>query len=148
MKVKDTWSEARHPNQNPAEQGGVRILKAGVDGLLDRTGAPHEAWPWAYSYIADINNHCASRFLGWRTPIEKRHGYTPDISPFLTYMFWEQIYFKTNEYTPDTKERKGHWLGVSSHVGDKLTYYIYIVQIPTTLFPEAIFGQQIRLGEV
>ena len=84
MRVKDTWSEAKHPNQNPAEQGGIRILKAGVDGLLDRTGAPKEAWPWAYSYIADINNHCASKFLGWRTPIEKRHGYTPDISPFFT----------------------------------------------------------------
>ena len=33
--------------------------------------------------------------------------------------------FQKNEYTPDTKERKGHWLGVSPHVGDKLTYYIY-----------------------
>ena len=73
MKVKDTWSEARHSNQNPTEQGGVRILKAGVDGLLDRTGALPETWPWAYSYIADINNHYVSRFLGWRTPIEKKH---------------------------------------------------------------------------
>ena len=64
MRVKNSWSEARHPNQNPAEQGGVRILKAGVDGLMDRTGSPHEAWPWpwSYSYIADINNHCASHF--------------------------------------------------------------------------------------
>ena len=45
MRVKDTWSEARHPNQNPVEQGGVRILKAGVDGILDTTEAPPETWP-------------------------------------------------------------------------------------------------------
>ena len=64
VRVKDNWSKARHPNQNPVEQGGVRILKAGVDGILDQTGAPAGTWPYAYSYIADINNHCASRFLG------------------------------------------------------------------------------------
>ena len=45
MRVKDTWSEGRYPNQNPVEQDGVRILKAGLDGILDRTGAPPEAWP-------------------------------------------------------------------------------------------------------
>lgn len=43
IRVKDTWSEAKDPNQNPVEQGGVRILIAGVDGLLDKTGAPNEA---------------------------------------------------------------------------------------------------------
>ena len=45
MGVKDTLSEARHPHQNPVEQGGVRILKAGVDGILDTTEAPPETWP-------------------------------------------------------------------------------------------------------
>ena len=37
----------------------------------------------------------------------------------------EQIHFKTDEYTLNKKERKGHWLDVSPHVGDKLTYFIY-----------------------
>ena len=92
MRVKDSWSEAAHPNQNPVEQGGIRILKQGVDGLLTRTGAPPESWPWVYSYISDINNHCASKYLNWRTPIEKRHGYTPDTSVLLLYSFWEPIY--------------------------------------------------------
>ena len=125
MKVKDSWSEASHPNQNPVEQGGIRILKQGVDGLLARTGAPPESWPWAYSYISDINNHCASKYLNWRTPIEKRHGYTPDISALLLYSFWEPIYYKINEYTPNPKERKGHWLVISHHVGEKLIFCLY-----------------------
>ena len=43
MRVKDTWSEVKHPNKNPIEQGGVVILKAGVDGLLDRSGTPPNA---------------------------------------------------------------------------------------------------------
>ena len=40
MRVRDSWSEARHPNQNPAEQGGVRISKAGVDGFYGQNRDP------------------------------------------------------------------------------------------------------------
>ena len=43
MRVKDSWSETAHPNQNQVEQGGIRILKQGADGLLKRTGAPPES---------------------------------------------------------------------------------------------------------
>lgn len=83
MRVWDTWFEAKHSNQNLTEQGGGIILKAGVDGILDKIDAPPEAWPWTYSYISDICNHCVSRFLGWRTPIENCNSYIPDISPFI-----------------------------------------------------------------
>ena len=80
--LKDPWSEAGKPNQNPTESGGVRIIKMGAGGLQIRTGAPEMLWPYMHQYLSDINNHCATPFLNWRTPIEKRHGYTPDISFF------------------------------------------------------------------
>ena len=35
------------------------------------------------------------------------------------------MYYKIDEYTPQPKERKGHWLGISYHIGDKLTCNIY-----------------------
>ena len=47
--------------------------------------------------LADINNHRATPLLGWITPIQKSHGYTPDISAFLNFQFYESIYYKTNE---------------------------------------------------
>ena len=122
MIVKDTWAEPGYPEQNPVEQAGVRILKQAADAIITRTGAPPAAWPWVYNYISDVNNHCANRILNWRTPIEKRHGYTPDISALLLYQFWEPIYFFTDEKTPKTKERKGRWIGLSHDVGDKLTF--------------------------
>ena len=37
----------------------------------------------------------------------------------------ESIYFEIDECTPQPKERKGHRLCISHHVGDKLTFYIY-----------------------
>ena len=81
--------------------------------------------PWVYNYIADVNNHCASRVINWKTPIEKRHGYTPDISAFLLYQFWEPVYYLIDEKTSNSKEQKGRWMGISPNVGDCLTYYIY-----------------------
>ena len=124
MRVKDTWSEAGHPNENSAEALGVNSLKRGVEVLINRTGADDRVWPWAYMYFSDINNICATPTLGWKPPISVRHGYTPDISAYLLYQFWEPIYFKIDEKSPSTKELEGRWLGVSKTIGDILTYDI------------------------
>src|SRR5210317_871188 len=124
MRVKDTWSEAGHPNENPAEALGVNLHKRGVEVLMNRTGADDRVWLWAYMYFSDINNICATPILGWKTPISVHHGYTPDISAYLLYQFWEPIYFKIDEKSPSTKELEGRWLGVSKTVGDILTYDI------------------------
>lgn len=92
---------------------------------MNRSGAPDFVWPYSHWYIADINNHCASPFLGWKAPISKRHGYIPDISAFLLYMFWKAVYHKAEGKCPKSNKRKGRWLGVSHHVSDMLTYFIY-----------------------
>lgn len=125
MIVKDTWSEAHHPNQNPVEAQGVNPLKKGATQLMNRTGADDRAWPWAHKYIADINNICATPVLNWKTPMEKRHGYTPDISAYLQFQFWEKVYFKVEEGHPGSKEAPGYWMGVSDNVGDIMTFIIW-----------------------
>ena len=63
--------------------------------------------------------------LDWKTPISVRHGYTCDISAFLQYQFWEQIYFKVDENSPNSKEAPGHWMAVNVPVGDLMTYDIW-----------------------
>ncbi len=125
MMVKDTFSEAGSPNQNPSEALGVKPLKLGTEMIINRTGAPPSFWPWIVRYIAGVNNHCASPMLNWKTPISQHHGYTPDISAYLQFQFWERIWYRSDEKYPDSKEKPGHWLGVADHVGDLLTYYIY-----------------------
>ena len=63
MMVKDSWSEAGKPNQNPTESGGVRIIKMGAEGLQIKTGAPERLWPYMFQYLADINSNCTTPFL-------------------------------------------------------------------------------------
>ena len=45
MMVKDSFSEAGNPNQNPAESLGVRVVKSGAETLMNRTGTPAQYWP-------------------------------------------------------------------------------------------------------
>ena len=59
------------------------------------------------------------------TPISVRHGYTPDISAFLQFQFWEKVYFKVDEKAPNPKEAPGYWIGVSEYVGDAMTFVIW-----------------------
>jgi len=62
--------------------------------------------------------------LNWKTPISVRHGYTPDISAFIQFQFWERVYFKVDEQHPESKEAPGYWMGVSYTVGDALMHDI------------------------
>lgn len=108
---------------------GAKIIKQGSEALVNRSGASDFVWPCFHIYILDVNNYCASLFLGLKTPNSKQHGYTPDISGFLLYMFCEAIYFKAKDKCPESNERKGRWHGDSNHVGDLLTYFIYCKEI-------------------
>ena len=103
----------------------IAPLKKGIQQLMNQTGAPDEVWPWACKYIAQVNNICATPVHGWKTPISIRHGYTPDISAYLQFQFWEKVYFKVDEQSPGPKEAAGYWLGVSETVGDLMTFDIW-----------------------
>ena len=75
-----------------------------------------------HQYLADINNHCATPFLNWRTPIEKRYGYTPDISAFLMYQFYEPVYYRLSDNNMNSLELKGRWIRLDDDIGDTLSF--------------------------
>eukprot|EP00977_Amphora_coffeiformis_P025739 scaffold21811_cov144-Amphora_coffeaeformis.AAC.1 len=57
-------------------------------------------------------------------------GVTVDISVLLRYHFWQKVYFKAVEpgFPSDTKERLGHIVGISEHVGHALTWKVLDVK--------------------
>ena len=123
--VKDGLTEPYHSHQNPAELNAVRWLKDHSQVLMNRVNSPAYTWSYAAQHLAKINNVTAHESLGWRTPKEKRHGCTPDISAYLMFEFWERIYYLDVEETyPNSREKPGHFLGVAENIGDALTFYI------------------------
>lgn len=80
--VKDQDSEPHNQHQNLVESQAVKWLKQTSHVLLDHTGAPESAYFLAVAYLAEVHNICFDPRLGM-TPLQKRTGVTPDISPYL-----------------------------------------------------------------
>jgi hypothetical protein len=63
--------------------------------------------------------------LGWKTPIERDFGDTPDISNLLQFSLWELVYYWTPaKGFPSTREAIGHFVGIAENIGDFMTYYV------------------------
>ena len=56
--VADQFSEPQCQWQNPAEIKGIKNLKAQVQVLMDRVGAPEKLWFCCEKYLCEIHNHC------------------------------------------------------------------------------------------
>ena len=93
--VADYQSEPKHQHQNFAERR-YQTVKRCTNKVLDRSGAPANCWLLVVLYVVFILNRLATESLGWRTPLEKLTGETPDISPILKYKFYEPVYYATD----------------------------------------------------
>ena len=122
--VKDQFSEAYNPQQNPVESNAIRWLKQASHKLMDRVGCPNSAWYFAVKYLAAIHRICYDKVIRM-TPHQKRAGSTPDISAYLQFCFWDRVlYLDHEEKWPSSNERAGYWVGVAENTGDALTYWI------------------------
>jgi hypothetical protein len=76
-------------------------------------------------YVAYVLNHCWNDNIK-NVPLTALLGVTVDTSILLRYHFWQQVYFKAIEpgFPSDSKERLGHVVGISEHVGHAFTWKI------------------------
>jgi hypothetical protein len=93
--VGDQYTEPHHPQQNPAVLRAVKFVKDHTEMLLNCRNAPEKVWFYASDYVAKVHNICADESLGWEIPLTKRHGTTPDISPYLIFQFYKKVLFST-----------------------------------------------------
>ena len=114
-------------------------MKYSTNKIMDITGAPAAACFLCMMYVIFLLNYTTSAALNYRTPIEACFGYTPDISPFLQYHFWEPVYFlhvyqdSSKTRFPNTDERFGYWAGPCEFKGDAFTYNIVLPDGSQTL---------------
>ena len=102
------------------------MIKAQVNSVLKRTGAPPSTWFLALQYVCYILNRVAAPSLNWRTPLEVLNGETPDISPILQYWFWEDVYYLVGDsqdvsFPSHPPEKTRCFAGFSENVGHAMT---------------------------
>ena len=112
-----------HPQQNPAERR-IKTVKNTTGKIMDRTGAPGYLWYLCMLYVVYLLNRVAVESLGWRTPMEKCFGETPDIFSLMQFEFYEPIFYFDQESFPNSSEKPGHFVGIAENKGDALTYWV------------------------
>lgn len=128
MFIQDWQSEPHHQWQNFAENRWQTVQNM-ANNILSRTGAPDSSWLLCLQWICYILNHSATKALDWDVPLTRLTGQTVDISPLMQFTFWEPVYYATHDTTKTfpshCNEARGHFVGISEHCGDILTYLIY-----------------------
>lgn len=119
-----TYTEPHSPWQNRAEPA-IGEVKSYARRLMQKTDAPIRLWCFCYEYSADVLSLLASgRFeLQGRTPYEFIMNYTPDISEYVSYRWFQWCWY----YDERTKTKSlCRWLGPAHHVGQSMCSYILL----------------------
>jgi hypothetical protein len=122
-KIKQSRTEPYSPWQNPAELGGG-VIKCKVRHLMKSKATPVVLWDYCWTLVS--HRRCMTvtnnMHLEGETPFMKVHGYTPDISEYLTCQWynWVWLYEPTN---PE-KYELGRWLGPAHDLGQGLAYHV------------------------
>jgi len=79
-------------------------------------------------HFADLEIHTAKEGLKWRTPYEKLHGHTPDITLLTKFHFWEPVIYMdpTHKFPGESggSEKVGRWMGRAIAYGDGMASWI------------------------
>jgi hypothetical protein len=89
---------------------------------LNTSGAPPECWLLVLAHVDILQNHIACKRLGWRTSIKWLLGYTPDISVFLQFIFYEPVLYMM--CGPSFPKDSTELIGRFESVGHGMTFLI------------------------
>ena len=122
--IYQTFTEPHLPWQNRAEPA-IGEVKAYARRLMQKTNTPVRLWCFCYEYSADLLSLLATgRYeLQGRTSYEVVMHYTPDISEYVSYTWFQWCHY----FDKTTKSKRlCRWLGPAHEVGQSFCSYILL----------------------
>ena len=116
-------AEADLHNQNPVE-GVIRELRRKLYRLMIRRRVPRELWDYGLRWVSETSSltHSSAGSIEGSVPITQVTGETADISEYLDFGFYKQVWWKDNAGLSNFEP--GRWLGVSHRTGRMMCYNI------------------------
>ena len=116
-------SEPDLHNQNPVE-GVIREIRRKWYRTMIRNKVPREFWDYGIRWVSETMSltHSSAGSLQGSIPITQVTGETADISEYLDFGFYDQIWYKDNAGTSPFEP--GRWLGVSHRTGRLMCYHV------------------------
>lgn len=116
-------SEADLHNQNPVE-GVIRELRRKWYRIMIRKRVPEALWDYGFRWVSETSSltHTSAGGLNGCIPITQVTGETADISEYLDFGFYDEVWYKDNAGLSPFEP--GRWLGVSHRTGRLMCYHI------------------------
>ena len=122
--IPQTFTEPHSPWQNRAE-AAIGETKTYARRLMQKTNTPIRLWCFCFEYTADILSLCATgrHDLKGRTSYEAIMNYTPDISEYVSFDWFQWCWY----YNEETKSKSlCRWLGPAHNIGQSFCSYILL----------------------
>ena len=121
--IPTTQIEPYTPWQNPAEIS-IKFLKSGMRRLMQRTNNPIRLWDYCMVYVAELRSLTVSNLFSLNdgTPFEHVKHFTPDISEYLLFSWFDWVWF--HQPTSSQKQQLGRFCGVAHDIGQGLCFYL------------------------
>ena len=116
-------SEPDQHNQNPVE-GVIRELRRKWYRIMIRNRVPKELWDYGLRWVSETMSltHSSAGSLNGQIPLTQVTGETADISEYLDFGFYDEIWYKDNAGVDPFKP--GRWLGISHRTGNLMCYHV------------------------
>ena len=137
LRIRQRGTEPMSQWQNKAEKVIGELKKRWLRRKTERN-IPGRLWDYGLQWESEIMSRTARGPLE-RTGIERISGYTPDISEWIDFEFYDLVWFwDTNKRLRDPSIEDGHrrlgrWIGIAHRVGSDLCYWV----LPDTGIPMA-----------
>ena len=116
-------SEPNLHNQNPVE-GVIRELRRKWYRIMIRRRVPNEFWDYGLKWVSETMSltHNSAGNLNGQIPLTQVTGETADISEYLDFGFYDEVWYKDNAGL--SPFQPGRWLGVSYRTGRLMCFHI------------------------
>jgi hypothetical protein len=116
-------SEPDLHNQNPVE-GVVREIRRKWYRIMIRKRVPEAMWDYGMKWVTETSSltHTSAGSLEGCIPLTQVTGDTADISEYLDFGFYDEVWYKDN--AGSSPYEPGRWLGVSHRTGRLMCYHI------------------------
>jgi hypothetical protein len=116
-------SEADMHNQNPVE-GCIRELRRKWFRIMIKKRVPQQLWDHGLKWVSETMSltHSSAGSLNGGVPITNVTGETADISEYLDFGFYDEVWYKDNAGLSPAEPAR--WLGVAHRTGRNMTYNV------------------------
>jgi len=123
--IKQTQTEPHSQFQNRAEIN-IREVKKLSRRLMHSTNSPKRLWDLCAKHVAELRCLTAQPLysLHGRTPFEMVTGNTPDISEYISFQWYQPVWFFDNTSFPEPTKHIARWIGVAHNIGQAMCFWV------------------------